>query len=92
MWNSLHVKVSRKTGIVFLAYTCDMTIQMREEDIVQKELQLSIIEGPVRVNKRQDTDQRAHAVKGFTGLAETPTVQLPLFTETLFKAKDFDPL
>jgi hypothetical protein len=69
-----------------------MTIKMREEDMLQDALHLSIIEGPVRVNKRQETDQRAHAVKGFTGLEETPSVKLPLFTETLFKAKDFDPL
>ncbi len=82
----------KKTGIEFLAGVGDMTLKMRKKDIAQEHHHLSIAEGPVHVNKRQETDQRTHAVKGFTGLEETPSVKLPLFTETLFKAKDFDPL
>jgi cytochrome c-type biogenesis protein CcmH/NrfG len=67
-----------------------MTTNMREKDTVQDWKPL-LEQHPERVKKREKTDQRIHSANS-SAASENPTVKLPLFMDTLFKAKDFDPL
>jgi hypothetical protein len=65
---------------------------MRTKDKV-RDRQPLLVASPDAVKKnRHETDQRIHSVNKPVNKEEPVKKNLPLFSETLFKAKNFDPL